>query len=474
MRVDFNGIESADGLTVNESAMLSELIAVFNARLASNLKKSKYYADDAPLVNIGLTIPPDIASKVDTHCGFAAKAVDYIAIRSKIDGITSENADVAKQVNALLDANDFAVSYQMALPTEMVHGCGFWAISKGGAGEPPAVITYHNAESAAATWDFRKKRIKAGFCIGDWELESTRNGGEYQPSLVILHTEYAAIEIEKHGKGKWVAIRKPHLIGKPLMVPMCNMPTDTKPFGKSSVTKTLCGIVDEVQRLKLRLSIHSEVFSSGQKAILGVSDEQFDSLQGQKFRAAMSEMLIMTRDENGEIPEISAFAQQSPEPIIKAIELQMSLAAAETGVPVAEFGLSSNGYTSSDALRASTDQAVLICENLNANNGKAIAEVARIALAIATGRTLAELTDDERTIAVHWIDPSMPSAASVADATVKLAGAVPEFGGTDIFWEMNGFNEEQRRRVKADMRSNTTRAALNSLFKGSQTAQEVN
>lgn len=88
----------------------------------------------------------------------------------------------------------------------------------------------------------------------------------------------------------------------------------------------------------------------------------------------------------------------------------------------------------------------------------------RMALAIVGNKSLDELTDDERSITAHWIDPSMPTAAALADATVKLAGAVPEFGGTDVFWEMNGLDDDQRRRVKADMRQNAVSGAIASIF----------
>lgn len=460
--VDFGGIQNAAGLTKQESELLARLVDVFNDRLANNRTRMDYYEDKNRLKAIGLTIPGDIAAKVNPKVGFAAKAVDYIAMRSQFDSITG-NQEVADRVNAILNANDFAVEFSKAVPTELIHGCGFWTVSKGGAGEPAAVVNYHNATSAAALWNFRKKRILAGFVVEDYELVTTLGKEQYRPSFVVMHTDDAVIELARIN-GFWEAVRKPHMLGRPMMVPMCNLPSDTKPFGKSRISRSVMSIQDEMQRLLLRLSIHSEVFSSGQKAILGVSDEQFDALQGQKFRAAMSEMLLITPNENGENPQISAFAQQSPEPIISAIQLQMSMMAAETGVPVAEFGLSSNGYTSSEALRASSDTAILIAEQLGRNNGKAIVEVAKLALAIATNRTLDELTDEERAIAVHWIDPSMPSAASVADATSKLAGVVPEFGGTEIFWELNGFNEEQRRRVKADMAANQQRVIAASVF----------
>lgn len=463
--INFSGIEAADGLTADESEKLRKLVSVFNDRLSGNHRRMEYYEDKNQLKNIGLSIPQNIASKIDTHVGWAAKAVDYLAARSIFDGFTSQDGEDGDSgdLERIMRDNDFSVEYMKAVPTQLVHGVGFWTVSRGGDGEPSVIINYHNATSAAALWDFRHKRIDCGFVVEDYEVVTSMGREEYIPSFVVMHTPYAVIEIEKGNEG-WHCTRKPHPQGRCLMVPMAYRPQDTKPFGKSRVSRTVMGITDEMQREIMRSSIHSEVFASGQKALLGVSDEQYDALQGAKFRAAVSEMFVATRDENGEIPTITQFSQQSMEPHIAAMESLMSRIAAETSVPVAAFGLSSNGYTSSDALRASSDDLILEAENLNRNNGKALVEVAKLALAVSGNTTVANLPEYASMLEVHWVDPSMPSAASVADATSKLAGVVPEFAGTEVFWELNGFSEDQRRRVRSEMRQNQQTAIAASVF----------
>lgn len=453
-QVNFTNILDADGLTADESLMLKQLVSVFNDRLHNNRMRMDAYEDKIPLANIGLSIPRDIASKVDTSNGLAAIAVDYLSSRSIFDSFTTDDG-ISAELNRVLDENDFAIEYAKAVPSQLVHGVGFWTVTAGeqGKGESASIINYHNATSAAALWDFRRKRIKCGFVVEDYELVQYLGKEVYQPSLVVLHTDYAVIELEKRGD-EWTATRKPNMLGRPLMVAMPYRPQDTKPLGRSRVSKPVLGICASYSREILRMELHSELFASGQKAILGVSDEQFTALQGNKYRAAMSELFIATRDENGDIPQVTQFAQQSMEPHIKAMEMLLARLSAETSIPIAAFGISDKGRTSSEALAASYGDLIIEAENLNRNNGKAILEVAKLALAVATNRTLDKLTDDEKTLQVHWIDPAMPSAASVADATVKLASAVPEFGGTEIFWELNGFNEEQRRRVRAEMIAN--------------------
>ena len=76
-------------------------------------------------------------------------------------------------------------------------------------------------------------------------------------------------------------------------------------------------------------------------------------------------------------------------------------------------------------------------------------EVARIALATARGKTLDELTDEERAIIPHFRNPAAPSTsvASVVDAGVKIASQAPWFAETDEYLEYLGFDEATRRKL---------------------------
>lgn len=460
---NFNGITRAGGLTVDEAKMLGDLVQVFTDRLSNNRKRYEYYTDKNPLKNIGLTIPADIARKVSVEVGWAAKAVEYLACRSQFDSLTSID-EKAEQANKLLADNDFAVEYAKAVPSQLVHGVGFWTVSRGEEGEQAVVINYHDATSAAALWDFRHKRVKCGFVVEDYELYKRNGSQEYRPCLVVLHTAEYVVTIQRKGK-KWEVVgRQINAQGIPLLIAMPFKPNYNKPLGKSRITPAVMSITDEMQREIMRTSLHAEVYSSGQKAILDLSDDQFETLNANKYRAAISEMLLLTSNDDGTSPTVTNFEQQSMTPHIEAMELLMQRMAAETAVPVAAYGLSSNGYTSSDALRASSDDLIIEAEALNRNNGKTICEIARLAYAIANNKTLADLRSEDFDIKVHWIEPSMPSAASVADATTKLASVVPAFGGTEVFWELNGFNEEQRRRVRSEIENNTLLASAASIL----------
>ena len=92
---------------------------------------------------------------------------------------------------------------------------------------------------------------------------------------------------------------------------------------------------------------------------------------------------------------------------------------------------------------------VSMAEQLNARNGDALRTIALMAIAIANRTTLDKLTDTQKNIVAHFKNPAMPSVAVTADAAIKIASARPDFGSTDTFLEMIGFDQADIRRIRS-------------------------
>lgn len=441
----------APELTPELSAVVRRLVGVLRDKLSRNQTQMEYYYDRQPVKNLGLAVPKTFNGKVDTSVGWAAKAVDMLASRSQFDGFTLAGGD-GSELNALMRDNAMAETYAMAVPMELVHSCGFWTVSPGeeSEGEPPAVINYHDAVSAAALWDYRRKTILAGLVVEDMRPKANGTPGEYEPSLVVVHTRDAVTEIRRGTGDEWTAETKANMVGRPLMEPMAYKPSVGRPFGKSRVSRTVMGIVDDMQREILRTSIHSELFSSVQKAVLGVSDEQFDALTTNKYQAAITSLFVATKDRDGDVPQLTQFQQASMEPHVAMMNKLASRMASETCLPVSAFGVDSSVYQSAESLRASTADLVVEAESLNRTNGQALRNVAMLALCVAQNKRMADLTDEERSVTVHWKDPSMPSIAAQSDAMVKQAGVIDWLPETSVFWEQLGYDEEQRIRIMSE------------------------
>jgi hypothetical protein len=69
-----------------------------------------------------------------------------------------------------------------------------------------------------------------------------------------------------------------------------------------------------------------------------------------------------------------------------------------------------------------------------------------------------DLDDVQRTVMPHFRNPAMPSIAATTDAAMKIATVNPAFAGTDVFFEMVGFDQATISRVNSQMRMNQARA----------------
>ena len=107
-------------------------------------------------------------------------------------------------------------------------------------------------------------------------------------------------------------------------------------------------------------------------------------------------MLFTDDPMTGSRPSVGQFSQASMTPHLEVMRNLASRAAAEASIPVDSLSISHDNPSSVEALRASMDNLIIEIESLNKTNGKALVNVARMALAIARGKSIGELTDEER------------------------------------------------------------------------------
>lgn len=97
------------------------------------------------------------------------------------------------------------------------------------------------------------------------------------------------------------------------------------------------------------------------------------------------------------------------------IDYMRSLAArfsGETNVPLSELGMVTDNPASAEAVYAAKESMIVDAQNLNADNGEALRDVALMALAVLNGTDFA--TERARGLAIQpkFRNPSMPSVVS--------------------------------------------------------------
>lgn len=436
-KIDIYGVSSARGLRPDEANILSKLVNVYNKKLNNNIKQWDYYKDKVPVDNLGIAVPDSIANYLNTSTGWIAKSVDMLAARSVFDGFVIDG-DINNELDMIIAENDFKLAYETAVPSELVHSCGFWTVTKGDNTKIP-VIRYYNAQNAAALWDYNNRRILAGFCITDYAYQSS---GELKVSRLVLHMQDKAVELANDTYGGWTVVgRYPHKMGRTLMQEMCYLPSTDRPFGKSRVSKAAMGIVDEMQRQILRMCVSCELFSVPARVISGASEEDFVKPKESLY---YDYLWLFERDEDGNLPVVEQLRQVGMQPHVEVMRNLASRMSAESSIPVNSFGIIHDQPASAEALRSSLEDLCVLAEHLNRCNNKSLRNVAKLALAVYQNKSFDDLTDEEKNISVCFKNPHTPSIASQTDAMIKQASIANWLPETELYWEMLGYSDEQR------------------------------
>ena len=436
------------GLPEAETAMLSDLVKVFNNHSAKNALKERYYEGRVRLgeVNLGIALPDGMRG-LEIGCAWGGKAVDVLAARSMFDGFVGIDGESATEIDTIASANCLLAEYQKACRDELKYGATFATLSADA--EIGCKIRWHSPQTAAALWDGDNNRIRCGMAIIDAYLADEKSE-LYQPSILNLYTDNAIWVIRKDNN-VWKAEAHTHKMGRPLMEPLIWNATTAKPLGQSRIKEPIRRLIQGYVRTVANATIGLEFSTAPQKYLLGVTDEQFDAVVNQKFKQYVGSIIASTTNpDTGEKPTFGQLQQGSITPHIEMLRALATQFSAATGLSVVDTGVVNDANpTSSDAILAQTQTLVGMAEQLNTGNGDALRTIAQMALAIANDTTMDALTDAQKAIMAHFKNPAMPSVAATADAAVKIASVRTEFANTDTFLEMLGFDQADIRRIKA-------------------------
>lgn len=442
-------IAMASGLPTRERETMARLIDIYNEHESKNRLKRRYYEGHITLneVNLGLALPKGMQG-LEIGCAWGEKAVDVLAARSLFDGFVGRNGEDAEAMNRILRANRLVAEYNKACRDELKYGCAFSTLSADK--QLGCRIRFHTPETAAAEWSGRDGRIGNGFAIISMDKDSL--SGITKPSEIHLHTKTDLWILRRKAGGTiWQAERNSHRMGRPMMEPLIWNATSRKPFGRSQLKEPIRRLIQGYVRTVANATIGLEFSTSPQKYLLGVTDDQYDAIVDEKFKAYVGSVLASTSNpETGENPVFGQLPQGTIEPHVQQMRLLATQFSAATGLTVTDVGVVNDANpTSSDAILAQSQTLILMAEQLNAGNGDSLHTIAMMAQAIARNVTLDELTEEEREVVAHFKNPARPSVASMADAAIKIASNREGFAETDVYLEMVGFDQAEIRRIKA-------------------------
>ena len=235
------------------------------------------------------------------------------------------------------------------------------------------------------------------------------------------------------------------------------------------------GIIDKAMRDVLRMEVGAEFFTAPQRYILGADPDLFGYDQVREvaeggdgadddddapeaapatdprkmMRAYLGAFLALTRDANGDVPQVGQFAPGDASNFIAVFENDAQRFSGATNVPLGQLGVLSNTYTSSDALGAANDPLILDVEALNVRMGESMEEVARLMMALDAGVGYDKLDNRQMGVIAQLADPAQPTISATADAWTKIGAADQSLVGTRVWYEGLGLSKATIDRIMA-------------------------
>lgn len=443
------------GLSLSHQRIVDDLVGKLARKASRNRLRRRYYDYKNLLRDLGISIPPSLRN-VETVVGWPAKAVDSMSRRTVLQGFllgdgASSTADLG--LDELWDLNRMESVVPQAHTSALIHSTAFGFVTAGdtGAGEPPVLLSVRSAEWATGTWDSRLRTLKNALSVVSVDERGAVD------ELVIYEPNRAVIA-RREGQS-WDLRQVDHDLGVPVEV-LPYRPLLDRPFGSSRISRPVMALTDSAVRTLLRTEVSAEFFNAPQRYAMGADEDAFDGQTG--WEVLLGRMLTLSRDEDGNLPSVGQFQQQSMEPNIAQFRMLAQAFASETSLPLRSLGVVGDNPESSDAIiEANKELELEIRHWEDSSLSPAWRRLAVHALRVLDDSPAARA--QYATLRPRWADPTTVSVIAAADALVKKAAVIPRLGETTVGQEMAGMSVEQIARYQAEVRrldARQTTAAL--------------
>lgn len=449
---------SVAGLPDDLQATLNTLVNTWQARYPGNARRQSYLDCKVFVESLNIALPREIARDLHIVSTWPEKAVFSLTSRCHWDGVVApDGSEDPYGLSSILEENRFATEIGQAIASAATHGVAFLATLPGdvSAGDPSVLVLPYSAMTAAALWDRRRRGISAGLLINDVDYLG-------RPTELILLTPQVMVSMAPLGSQGWyVTGHVEHHLGRTPMEALVYRGNLDRPLGRSRLTDGVLSIVDRAVRASMRMDLSSELFTAPGLLLRGVDEATFDKIK-RSWSWQLGSVKGLSRDEDGDIPEVDTIPQQSMQPYVDQLrELAQELAGA-LSLPVGSLGIVQDNPSSADAIYAAREELVTEASDFNDANSYALNRVYRNILMLRDGW----LPDDAARISTHWRNPARPSIVSQSDALIKQIQAIPELGRTDVALEELGYTRQQIARIRAQVEQTRGRDNLDAILRG--------
>lgn len=420
---------------------LTTLTNQVSEKRARNVLRTIYADGKNGLRDVGISLPPQM-KYLEWALGWPMKAIQTLGARCSFDGyvIAGQDQDPFDLAGMLSDNNADSV-FPQAFQSSLTHSVSFLTVTPGGPGEPDVLLLPTEATTATGIWDRRTNSLSDALVVTP--------GADGRSGTAVWYGRDHVTTFHVGVDGKTTYEQQVNRTGRVWVEPLVFKPDLSRPFGHSRISRAVMFLTDSAIRVMARAEGHAEFFASPQRYALGAEEGAFGS-KADKWNAVMSRMLTITRDENGDVPEIGQFAQMGMTPHFEHLSKLAGLFAGETSVPLSSLGIVQDNPSSAEAIYAAKEDLVIEANAANRVWGDALRRAA--VTGVMLRENLTEPPAELRSLRAKWRNPATPSVVSAADATVKKVAALPWLADSEVILEDLGYDDATITRLLADKR----------------------
>lgn len=378
----------------------------------------QHYEMKNVVYDFGISTPPDLRYWMSV-LGWCGKAVDSLADRLSFREFGNDVFDM----NGVFKANNMDVLIDSAILGALISSCDFIYIAADADGFPQMRVI--DGRHATGIIDPTTNMLKEGYAVLEFD--------ENDNPLTEAYFEPGATTIYEKGKAASVV---PNSAPYPLLVPVIYRPDAVRPFGHSRISRACMSIVSSAIRTVKRSEVAAEFYSYPQRYVLGM-DENAEEMN--TWKAAMSAMLRIDKDEDGGHPVVGQFQQQSMTPHSEQLRMFAGLFAGETGLTLDDLGFPSQNPSSAEAIKASHETMRLTARKAQKTFGVGLLNAGYLAACVRDDYPY--LRKQVSATELKWepiFEPDAAMLTTIGDGVIKINQAIPGYVSNDKIRDLTG------------------------------------
>lgn len=390
------------------------------------LRYKFYEMKNAERYLTGQNLPDELRAL--SHClGWCGNAVDNVADRLVFRKFDDDIFDL----NTMFDMNNKDILTDGAMLGALITSCDFIYISKDETGYPRLQVI--DGYDATGIIDPITNMLTEGYAVLERD-QANRN-------TVLVEAYFTCEETIVFDKINNRVYREPNIAPYALLVPIINKPDARRPFGHSRISRACMNIQQSAVRTIARSEVSAEFYSFPQKYVLGTSQ---DAERLNKFRATMSTLLEITKDDDGDKPVVGQFQQQSMSPYLDQVKMFAGLFSAETGLTLDDLGFPTDNPSSVEAIKACHEKLRLSARKAQRDFATGFKNVGYLACCVRDNYPYKR--DAFCKIDVLYeplFEPDMSSLSLIGDGAIKINQAIPGYFDKQTLRSLTGIEPSE-------------------------------